>query len=281
MSVRYCLVCGAKYEPSAFPGLLRCGSCSFITADVSLSREEVEGLYTSRYFAGEEYKNYVSERPLIEKNCRGRVKTLLKYAPEPRTKHLFEIGSAYGFFLSVAQHSFGSVSGVDISADAARYAQEVLGLNVWSGEFSDYQFQQRPDIVCLWDTIEHLQYPDLYLQKIARHITPGGLIALTTGDIESAVARWRGKRWRQIHPPTHLHYFSRATLSKLLAKYHFRVRYCRYEGMRRTLDTMAYMVLVLRHNRPALYRALKRTGVLDWCIYVNLYDILFIIAEKQ
>jgi hypothetical protein len=29
---------------------------------------------------------------------------------------------------------------------------------------------------------------------------------------------WRGERWRQIHPPTHLYYFSAATLRKALAE---------------------------------------------------------------
>ena len=60
----------------------------------------------------------------------------------------------------------------------------------------------------MWDTIEHLKRPDLFVQKAAADLRPGGLIALTTGDIGSLNARLRGARWRMIHPPTHLHYFS-------------------------------------------------------------------------
>jgi SAM-dependent methyltransferase len=218
---------------------------------------------------------------MIEKHFRIRIKTLLRHVPEATTKSLFEIGCAYGFFLSVAREHFKSVAGIDISRDAATYAAGTLKLPVTAGDFSEYEFGAKPDVICLWDTIEHLQRPDLYLEKSARHLPPGGIIALTTGDIGSLVARWRGHRWRQIHPPTHLHYFSKATLTRLLEKYGFRIRYCGYDGMFRNVDSMAYMILVLRNNQPSLYAALKRSGLLSWDLYLNLYDIMFVIAEKQ
>ena len=276
-----CLVCSGTYGPSTLLGLLRCASCGYVTADVALSREDLEALYGSKYFAGEEYKDYIAERRLIEKHFRLRLKTLLQHVPDTRTKCLFEIGCAYGFFLCIARDHFESVAGIDISRAAATYASENLKLKVTAGDFSEYEFQANPDVICLWDTIEHLQRPDLYIEKAASHMPPGGVIALTTGDISSLVARWRGPRWRQIHPPTHLHYFSKATLTRLLEKYGFRIRYCGYDGMFRSVDSMAYMILVLRRQRPSLYKALQRTGLLSWDLYLNLYDILFVIAEKH
>jgi 2-polyprenyl-3-methyl-5-hydroxy-6-metoxy-1,4-benzoquinol methylase len=249
-------------------------------ANVDLSRDELETLYTSKYFAGEEYKDYVAERRLIEKHFRIRLKTLLRYVPGSQGKSVFEIGSAYGFFLSVAKEHFRSAAGIDISRDAATYAVETLKLDVSIGDFSDYSFRQQPDVVCLWDTIEHLQRPDLYVEKVARHLRPGGIVAITTGDIGSPVARWRGARWRQIHPPTHLHYFSKSTLTRLLQNHGFRIRYCGYEGMFRNVDSMAYMILVLRNQQPRLYEAIKKTGLLSWDLYLNLYDIMYLIAEK-
>lgn len=276
-----CLVCGGGYRPSQLPGLLACEACSFTTADVALSSGQLEELYSARYFAGGEYKDYLSERRMIEKHFRIRLKKLLEYVPDPASKRLLEIGCAYGFFLWVARERFGSVAGIDISRDAAEYAARTLELDVQAGDFSDYESRERPDVVCLWDTIEHLARPDLYLEKIARNINPGGIVALTTGDLGSFVARFRGKRWRQIHPPTHLHYFSKDTLGRLLERYGFRVRYCGYEGVYRSADTMAYMILALRHGRPGLHAALKRMGVLDWNLYLNLRDIVFVIAEKR
>jgi 2-polyprenyl-3-methyl-5-hydroxy-6-metoxy-1,4-benzoquinol methylase len=276
-----CLVCGGVYHESNLPGLLACRSCHFLTANVRLSRHELTELYSSKYFAGEEYKDYLAERELIEKHFRIRLKTLLQHVRNPSSKRLFEIGSAFGFFLSVAKDHFASATGIDISHDAVEYASNTLGLPVHFGDFLEYRLPEKVDVICLWDTIEHLQDPHLYLEKAAANLNPGGVIAITTGDIGSWVARFRGGRWRQIHPPTHLHYFSKATLSRLLGKYGFMVRYSKYEGMYRSLDTMAHIILNVKHRQPKLYSALKKTGLLRWDLYLNLYDIMFVVAEVE
>ena len=105
-------------------------------------------------------------------------------------------------------------------------------------------------------------------------------MALTTGDLDSWLAHARGRNWRQIHPPTHLHYFSRATLTRLLRRYGFEIRFIGAEGMYRSVDTMAYIILCLKYRLPNLYSWLKKTHLLNWDLYLNLGDIIFVIAEK-
>ena len=277
---RQCLVCDGSLTASQIPGLLQCSSCSFVTADVSLTPEELAALYGEGYFSGEEYGDYLGDRKTIQRNFSARLNKILRYVPQPSTKRLFEIGAAYGLFLDVARNRFAEVEGIDISGPATAYARTDLGLNVTEGDFLDYEIRKPIDVACMWDTIEHLQSPHLYIEKLARNMPPKGAIVITTGDIASMMAKWRGKRWRQIHPPTHLHYFSKATLAKLLNRYGFRVVYDGYDGMYRSVDFMSYYILVRRQNRPGLYSALKRTGLLNWNLYLNLYDIVFMIAEK-
>jgi SAM-dependent methyltransferase len=281
MNTAVCLVCRGGYSAYKLPGLLACKQCGFVTADIAISPEEIQKLYTASYFAGEEYHDYLAERHIIEKNFRARLANLLPHISEAHRKRLFEIGSAYGFFLSVAREHFRAVEGIDISCDAVSYAANALGLNVHTGDFLDYPLSASIDVVCLWDTVEHLKSPDLYIEKIAAHMAPGGIIALTTGDIGSLVARMRGAKWRQIHPPTHLHYFSKDTISRLLRRCGFEVRCCRYEGMHRSLDTIAYVILNIKHKLPDVYRTLKRAGLLNWHVHMNLYDIMFVVAERQ
>jgi 2-polyprenyl-3-methyl-5-hydroxy-6-metoxy-1,4-benzoquinol methylase len=252
-----------------------------VSADVQLSHDELAKLYSHKYFAGEEYRDYVAERDLIERQFRARLARLRRFVPSPGSKRLFEIGAAYGFFLSVARDVFERVEGIDIAADAAAMARESFGLPVASGDFLEHRIDGAVDVVCLWDTIEHLARPDLYVEKAAAITTPGGVLALTTGDIGSAVARIRGARWRQIHPPTHLHYFSRATLTRLLERFGFRPTYIGHEGMTRSVDTMAYILLTIKRRQHRLYRMLKRAHVLDWHLHLNLRDILFVVAERR
>jgi SAM-dependent methyltransferase len=276
-----CLVCDGNLQPSRIPGLLSCRACGFITADAVPSNDELQELYSKHYFAGEEYRDYVAERRTIEKQFRLKMRSLLRYVPVPGEKRLLEIGCAYGFFLSVAREYFGAIEGVDISREAVGYATEVLHLPAHLGDFLDYEARGNYDVVCLWDTIEHLVNPHLYLEKVSQQLRQGGVIAITTGDISSAVARLRGRKWRQIHPPTHLHYFSRRTLTRLLSRFGLSVKYCGYDGTYRRVDTMAYITLCIRHEHRWFYQRLKNANLLDWDIYLNLKDIMLMIAAKD
>jgi len=275
-----CLVCGGKYRPSRIPGLLTCGECKFTTANLTLSEEQLRQIYTAGYFAGNEYRDYVADRTVLEKQFRLRLRRLLQFVPDPHSKNLFEIGCAHGFFLEGAKNTFRSVGGIDISEDAIAYARRNLNIEAQSGDFLAYQFVAPPDLICLWDTIEHLSRPDLYVQKIADSLPRTGLLALTTADLDSWLARFRGRNWRQIHPPTHLQYFSRKTLIRLLRRHGFEIRFVGSEGMYRSVDTMAYIVLCLKHSLRGFYSCLRSAHLLNWETYLNLGDILFVVAEK-
>jgi SAM-dependent methyltransferase len=275
-----CLICGGAFRPAEIPALLRCERCGFVSADMQLTAQQLVALYGEGYFQGEEYPDYVADRKTIERSFDRRLRTLSRFVADPHRKQLFEVGCAHGFFLNRARAQFAGVAGIDISKAAVEYAVACFGLPVQQGDLLSCELPPI-DVVCLWDTIEHLANPDLYIERLASRMPTGGIIAITTGDIESLVARWRGAKWRQIHPPTHLHYFSKSTLSRLLDRHGFTVRYCGYDGMYRSLDMMAHIVLAKRRNRPGIYQALKRLGLLRFSVYLNLHDILFMIAEKR
>jgi hypothetical protein len=275
-----CLVCGGCVAPSAIDGLLRCSNCAFQTANLTLSNGELASLYSDKYFQGEEYADYLADRHVIEKSFRRRLKTLLKYTPESHKLDLFEVGCAYGLFLNLARSEYRTVSGIDISSVAVNFAKSELGLDVLCGDLLSTNLPERIDVACLWDTIEHLSRPDLYIKKLATLMPKGSIVAITTGDIESMVARWRGKQWRQIHPPTHLQYFSTKTLSMLLEGNGFAVRYAGFDGVYRSLESMSYIVFALKRRRPNIHNAQKRLGVLKFDLYLDLRDIVFVIAEK-
>lgn len=276
-----CLICGGRLSPCDYPGLLRCRSCSFLTADLQLSDDQLRTLYSSSYFCGEEYRDYLAEQSTLERNFVQRLRCLLRFVPHARSKHLFEIGCAYGFFLKTAAPFFASVEGIDISTEAVWYAQHELGFCASAGTFDEYIPKNHVDVAVIWDTIEHLSRPDTYIRKLTGLMDPGGIVAITTGDLESLVARARKTKWRQIHPPTHLHYFSKSTLARLLEKNGFTIRFVQHCGNYRTLDTAFYTILVLRRDYAWLYKRLRQTGLLNVPFYLNLYDTLFIIAEKS
>ena len=83
-----------------------------------------------------------------------------------------------------------------------------------------------------------------------------------------------------IHPPTHLHYFAPPTLARLLERCGFEVIYNRHCGFFRSIGNVAYNILVLRCKRPWLFHQVERAGVANLGFYLNLYDIMYVIARR-
>jgi SAM-dependent methyltransferase len=274
-------VCGGAYQAGRLPGLFRCSNCGLISADLRIPDEELAALYGENYFYGEEYLDYVAEQSSLRLNFRKRIKTLKALRPDLSEADVFEVGCAYGFFLSEIGKHVHSASGVDISDAAVRYAVDTLQVAAVQGNYLEMDLGRRYDVMVMWDTIEHLKRPDLFIGKIANDLKPGGLLALTTGDIDSLNARWRGPKWRLIHPPTHLHYFSVKTIAKLLDRFGFDIVHVSHPGNARTLRWIFYAVTVLRMRKPKLYEALPAWRLFDLGIVINLFDIMFVVARRR
>jgi 2-polyprenyl-3-methyl-5-hydroxy-6-metoxy-1,4-benzoquinol methylase len=277
-----CIVCSGIELTAFHPGLLKCPQCGHAVADMRMSDKDLHALYRKEYFFGKEYSDYIADRTVLQENFRLRLRSLRPFLTPERHRRLLEIGSAYGFFLDIAREEFESVQGIDIAEDGVRYARESLGLNVIQGDLLEYDFGgQTFDVVCLWDTIEHLGSPHLYIEKAATLVQGGGLITVTTGDIGSINARLKGANWRLIHPPTHMHYFTKNSLERLLAHYGFDTVYNQYCGFYRSVDNVAYNLFVLRYQMPWLYKVMRRSGLCRVKFYSNLYDIVNVIARKR
>ena len=159
-----------------------------------MSQSEFEALYAVGYFNGEEYSNYLSDQKNHEKNFRLRLRLFDKYIDPHKHESLLEIGCAYGFFLNLVKDKFKSVVGVDITNEGVLYAKNQLQLNAHKVDLLQWDFENyKFDIVCMWDVIEHLKSPDLYLKKISENMTSGGILSITTGDIDSVMAKFRGR----------------------------------------------------------------------------------------
>lgn len=275
-----CICCGGTSAVPFLQGLLRCSQCSHVWADAQIGDDELRTIYSRNYFEGGEYLDYASERPALEANFRARARELARL--HPKGSRLWEIGSAYGFFLAQAAAHF-DVAGCDISEHAARFARETMGVNVIAADYRRLPPPAAPfDAVCMWDVVEHLREPHLYLEKAAAELAPGGTLALSTGDIGSLMARWRGSKWRQIHPPSHLHYFTSRSISVLLQRLGLSIVSIRYPAFWRTVDATAFRVLAYPPGRATepLYRALRATGLTRLSFPLNTWDLMTVMATK-
>jgi cyclopropane fatty-acyl-phospholipid synthase-like methyltransferase len=279
MSPESCLVCGHEGLDPHFDVLLRCPSCRFVTARLDPGFDPAR-VYATSYFTGSEYFDYRSDEAFFSRTFRRRLDELVRRRASGR---LLEIGAAYGFFLGFAREHF-QVVGYELNGEAARYARELFAIDVRSDDFLEAtpdSIGGPVDVTVMWDVIEHLARPDLYLSQVASLSRAGSLLYITTGDIGSILARLRGRRWRMIHPPSHLHYFSRATLGRLLAKCGFRVIEVRSVGVARSLRQILYSVLVLRLGQLRVFELCQRFVPQSWGFTLNTFDIMQVIAERS
>jgi SAM-dependent methyltransferase len=274
-----CELCGHTGEMSPmYPRrrIVRCPFCALIFYD---ARVDTASLYGDEYFRGGEYFDYVADRKVIQWNARKRIDRLRRLVrPGGR---LLEIGSAYGFFLELAREHW-RVRGIDVTPGGVQYSRDVLGLDVAQADFLDLPEEPESfDAICMWDTVEHLPHPVRFIEKAARWLKPGGVLVMSTGDAGSLVARIRGERWRQIHPPTHLYYFSRGTLTQAVKQAGLEPVEISSEGVYRSYRSMAYGVFALGGKRTTwAYRIVTFGEKLDFPVYLNLYDLFVLVAKK-
>lgn len=276
-----CSACGVPAEhASTFRGLQRCSSCGFVS--YAAGGIDFAELYDDRYFAGGEYADYRGQEPAIRRSMRRHLDQMSRY--RGAGGDLLEVGCAYGFFLDEARQRFDTVHGIDIAGGAVAHARDHLGLDATVVDFPSLPATRRFDVVCMWDTLEHVPSPDQFIAKAHEVLLPGGHLFITTGDIGSLNARLRGAKWRQIHPPTHLNYFSRQTLTRMLERLGFRVAGVETASYYHTLYDVGAILELRGGAMGSIGRRLShivgprigdRLG-----FWVDLRDILFVAATR-
>ena len=74
-----CIVCPHETFKQSFPGLIQCINCNFITANISLTAEDIRVLYGAEYFSGEEYADYIGDKKVIQRNLSNWLNIIRKY----------------------------------------------------------------------------------------------------------------------------------------------------------------------------------------------------------
>lgn len=279
-----CLVCKNRESKNIYSGILRkCLTCGFVTATCEVNKSAIKELYSENYFKGDEYMDYEADKLIIQKNFRKKTRKMLKAAGRRNIKSILDIGCAYGFFGEVVKEIMPDTAyfGLDISEKAIHYASEELNLSATCGNYLDYEVEEKYSDVCMWDVIEHLQFPDRVIEKIHSDLLPGGRVWITTGNIKALIPRVMRGKWRMIHPPTHLHYFSARTLSLLLEKIGFNVKRISYPFVSRGCKQIFYSTFMLGREPGKFIRDVYSAIPERMSLSMNTFDIMFLQAVKK
>jgi hypothetical protein len=162
------------------------------------------------------------------------------------------------------------------------WARDRLRLDVSTDVFEDGRLEGSFDVVTMWDYIEHSIDPAAALAHAAALLEPGGVLALSTGDASSLVARVSGARWHLL-APAHTFYFTPRTLGRYLDRAGFDVVESGYPASLYSIAHAAYKLRTLADVAPVRVLAdrLARTRAGARSLPLNLWDIVTVYAVRR
>lgn len=275
-----CRLCHSRPKKVLFAkygfNIVKCLKCGLIYTDLDPDENFFTRFYSKNYFENggnkRSYENYRGEAGALYATFRKRL-SLLKLGPKGT---VLDVGCAYGYFLKVIPSGWRKF-GVEVSTHAAGFAAKLnKDATIVNGELTPNTFRsQQFDLITLWDVIEHLPNPLEVITISHRLLKKGGVIALTTGDVDSIFAKFQGRGWHLYNPPQHLSYFSPLTITKILKKAGFK-------KVTISHPSAYYPLSYLLHKLKNLYHL--PLPQLKWAekiiLPVNLSDIMLVTAVK-
>jgi SAM-dependent methyltransferase len=248
----------------ALGDFVRCSSCGHLQLE---AMPEVASLIEDA-----ESDTYEAEEEGQRATARAELARLERHAPG--RGRLLDYGCWVGFLVSEAARRGWQVTGVEPSrwaADRAR-SRGVEVIDEPEGPFA---------AITLGDVIEHLPDPGATLDSLAALLEPGGVVWIATPDAGSRLARALGPRWWSVIP-THLHLFTRHSLTRLLDRHGFEVLEM---GTSPKTFSVAYYLERLGGYWPPLARALVRVaraaGVADRQWTPDFRDRVAVVARRR
>ena len=238
-----------------------------------VSDQDLKDFYDSTYYDSKDlgYSDYFRDESNIRKNALSLLKSPAVASKKGGT--LLDVGCAYGFLLDEAKKLDWDVTGTEISENSQKYAKENLDLDVRLGSLLDVNLPKNHfDVITLIGSIEHLQDPVDYMQKIAGLLKPGGCLIVTTIDTKGAIPIYR------IKPPEHLFYFTAHNLNILVEKVGLKTKSCKTYWKKYRLSEA--MILLGKALLPKLnWSVLNRWPMLQFNIKLPTNEVV-LIAQK-
>ncbi|WP_169793735.1 class I SAM-dependent methyltransferase [Novosphingobium fuchskuhlense] len=229
MSCNHCGTTGADHLFRAKGyDLVRCTGCGLAYIANPPSAEDLKVLYS----AGADYHAALCDPASATFRTQDRI--AVRHLAETRRGvqrgQLLDVGCSIGQFAARAKAAGFAATGLEMNAASADFARGHFGIEVAEGTIHDApQEAGSLDVLTMFDVIEHVPDPLGDLCKAHDLLAPGGLIVLSTPNIDGLFPRASlplAKKldyWPHPEPPYHLYQFSAKTLGAMLEKAGFAV----------------------------------------------------------
>lgn len=199
--------------------VLQCPSCGLVFLCPKPSEEALRDYYASDAYRNM-YKDPTDPAEFHQRYRLGeniwRIKRIRNLINEKMD--VLEIGAATGFFIEGIKDKVKSVAGIEPHDEFRNYAQEELGLDMYSDLKAARKAGLRYDIAFMFHVLEHIHDPKGFLINLKRLLKRDGKVYIEVPNVKDVlislfkVPAFGSFYWNYAH----LFYFSPETLKLLL-----------------------------------------------------------------
>lgn len=247
-------------------------------------------LYDDAYYAGrgpdplvnyeQEYRNYAATPRLHEySDLRGLAAAHLARGGRGNKVRWLDYGCGSGGLLKYLRDAghLQVCGGRDVPLeivghDVGSYAERLRcedGLDILDEEHLCLQAAGSFDIITCIEVVEHLPDPRAAVELLSRLLRPGGLLLLSTGNLDSPLARWQGLQFAYCIPEIHISLFTPRALTTLYESVGLVPLQLRYDGSLRFRALKNLPRLPLGHLLAPLAGSLIVRRTLDFLFGVS------------
>ncbi len=201
--------------------LVQCRNCQHVWLNPRPALTELSVVYPTTYYAyNYDRINHIA-RKAKEFLDRRKIAKILRYCSKTPQSYL-DIGCGDGRFLRVLEKSGISPSAL-YGLELDKRVVERLHVQGYRGVFCARveDVSGLPDsqieLATMFHVIEHVDNPSAVIARVYRWLSPGGVLALETPNLESFDARlFKRTYWGGYHIPRHWNLFTPTSIARLL-----------------------------------------------------------------
>jgi len=203
-------------------------SCARCRTWVLLPKDKAEA-YPADYYGGPAAKFSGWAQNFRTRYHRDRARVVQKRLNQ-RNGKIYDVGCGDGLFLKEASRLGLRIAGFEPELMPRRQAEKRLGKSLDQRLFSSLKSEKASAITC-WQVIEHLDDPASFLRACRHHLADGGILTLSTVNIDSLQAKCFGSKWLHLDPPRHLWIGNLNRVTQLVKDSGFEVEKVRYNSL--------------------------------------------------
>ena len=217
-----CMICGGRtFRPAGISSgyrIFRCTECGFHFVYPTPPLSEIAAIY-EKYLSNTHY-SAKAERKILR-----AMKQIKRYRHLARGTRFIDFGCNIGTAVEAANRLGFEAYGVDIDEESVGLARKEYpggqyhagGVESLPADWKDFDF------AFMIEVIEHLPDPHAYFEAMKTRLKPGALLYLTTPDAGHWSVPKDFTAWKEVFPPQHLHYFTKAAMRRFLTDHGFEV----------------------------------------------------------